>query len=242
MFIILPQTQGIIQISEFHITIKILGRQYSVDYKQSYLYFCKNMTIHRSIKSLKSVWDRFWHYMRSGTNLWKTLPVLRGLWRSEQQKTACLPRFWLSLLSAKEGRVFGQEGSMPPFRCSSNIKPQRNLKLISYRYSTCHSVLTNTVITVDSHSPESGRGGVIILILHVGNGNPERAEDHENRVSGIGTRSSNIRWNVGICCLGQMAFGPTLSPTTPLYYMLVIMNLVQWVVDASCLQIGSDFI
>jgi len=69
MFIILPQTQGIIQISEFHITIKILGRQYSVDYKQSYLYFCKNMTIHRSIKSLKSVWDRFWHYMRSGTNL-----------------------------------------------------------------------------------------------------------------------------------------------------------------------------
>lgn len=147
IFIILPQTQGIIQISEFHITIKILGRQYSADYKQSYLYFCKNMTIHRSINSFKSVWDRFWHYMRSGTNLWKTLPVLRGLWRSEQQNRACLPRFWLWLLSAKEGRVFGQEGSMPPFRSSSNTKPQRNLKLISYWYSTCHSVLTNTVIT-----------------------------------------------------------------------------------------------
>lgn len=140
---------------------------------------------------------------------------------------------------SKKGRVFGQEGSMPPFRSTSNTKPQRNLKLISYRYSTCQSVLTNTV---DSHSPESGRGGVIIFILHVGNGNPERAEDHENRGSGIGTRSSNIRCSAGICCLGQMAFGPTLSPTTPLYYMLVIMNLVQRVVDASCLQVGSDFI
>ena len=188
MFIILPQTQGIIQISEFHITIKILGRQYSADYKHCYLYFCKNMTIHRSINSFKSVWDRFWYYMWSGTNMWKTLPVLRGLWRSEQQKRACLPRFWLWLLSAKEGRVFGREGSMPPFRSSSNTKPQRNLKLISYWYSTCHSVLTNTVITVDSHSPESGSGGVIIFILHVENGNPERAEDHESRGSGFGTR------------------------------------------------------
>ena len=61
-------------------------------------------------------------------------------------------------------------------------------------------------------------------------------------VLGLEPGSSNVRWSAGICYLGQMAFGPTLSPTTALYYMLVIMNLVQWVVDASCLQVGSDFI
>lgn len=29
------------------------------------------MKIHRSINSPKTVWDRFWHQVRSGTNLWK---------------------------------------------------------------------------------------------------------------------------------------------------------------------------
>ena len=149
------------------------------------------MKIHRSINSLKSVWDRFWHQVRSGTNLWKELSVLRGLWRSALQKTTCGPRPWLWLLSATEGSIFGQEGSMPPFSCNSNTKPQRNLTPISYRYSTFHfSTSSDKHFITWFPQPRVRQGRCDHPHVTCGKREPRKGGNSEKGGSRMGSRSS----------------------------------------------------
>lgn len=106
----------------------------------------------------------------------KNLSALRGLWRSELQKRVFSPRLWLWLLPVTSGSIFGQEGSRPPFSCSSNTKCQTNLKLISYRYSAFSFLGSLNIVSLDSPSSESHREGKITLIFHQGNWNSARGD------------------------------------------------------------------
>lgn len=83
---------------------------------------------------------------------------------------------------------------------------------------------------------------MITFILHVGNGNPERAEDHENGGSGIGTRVFQYQTERRDLLPGPDGLRSHPVSHHTIFYMLGVMHLVQWVVDASCLQVGRDFI
>lgn len=176
--------------------------------------------------------SEIWH------QLVEKLSVLRGLWRSELQKRTCGPRLWLWLLLATEGSISGQEGSMPPFSCSSNTNPQRNLKRTSYRYSAFHFSTSSDKHCITWFPQPRVRQGRCDH-PHITRGKQEPRKGGNSREGRLqdGNQVLPVPEHSD---LGQIALGTTLSPTTPSY--ILIVNLVQWVVDASCLQVGCDFI
>lgn len=176
--------------------------------------------------------------MKSGTNLWTNFQCseLSGNQTGRKEFVAldyhcdyCQPRREVSL---------GQEGSMWPFSCSSSIKSQTILKLISYTQST-YRVLRSP----DKHVwfPRPSQAGKCdhTLILREGNGAQKGRVVEWKEAPGYASRFSQY-FNTGIFHLGQSVFSTTLPPTTP--PPILIIDLIQWVVDAGCLQIGCDFI
>lgn len=161
--------------------------------------------------------------------------------RSELQKESvcglndncgyCHPRREASLV---------QKGSMPSHRSSSSIKPQGSLKLTSYGQGTFHfSTSSDKHCILWFPRPQSGRESGIASSYHM-----ERGAQRGWGLEWMETLRPEPRFSQDFSAvvseLGQITLCTPLCPTTPRFTS--ITDLIQWVVNARCLQIGCDFI